>query len=104
MHKLWQDGQSRVLLPFRPQPLIYALYVDRTRLDEIKTTKAALEKAKYDLDVAQREGNYELASRLRFSSIPELEGKLPQESSDDQGTSLLHDRVRSDDIARVVAR
>ena len=45
---------------------------ERARLDRIKDLKQRLEGAKHDLEVAQRQGKYELASRLRFSTIPEL--------------------------------
>lgn len=58
--------------------------------------------------MAQREGRYEQASKLRFATIPELERQLPTESEhqgeDSQVGTLIHDRVTSSDIARVVAR
>lgn len=82
--------------------------LERSRLDRIKDLKKRLEETKYDLEVAQRQGNYELASRLRFSTIPELERQLPSE--EEQGEekesplAMLHDRVTSSDIARVVAK
>ena len=81
--------------------------LDRERLDAIKGTKRKLEEAKYELEVAQREGRYEQASKLRFATIPELERQLPSESDQAEGasgTTLVHDRVSSSDIARVVAR
>ena len=71
--------------------------------------KERLEEAKYELEVAQRQGQYEKASRLRFSTIPELEKKLPKENDpreeDGEGSlSMLHERVTSSDISRVVAK
>jgi ATP-dependent Clp protease ATP-binding subunit ClpB len=75
-----------------------------------KETKKQLEEAKYALEVAQREGNYERASQLRFQTIPELESKLPHDDGDmsgqeDSGSGLMvHERVTSSDIARVVAK
>ncbi|PPR01557.1 hypothetical protein CVT24_005883 [Panaeolus cyanescens] len=81
---------------------------ERARLTEIKETKKKLEDAKYQLEVAQRQGQYELASRLRFATIPELESKLPTEKEesdhDESPLAMLHDRVTSGDIARVVGR
>ncbi|TFK37477.1 P-loop containing nucleoside triphosphate hydrolase protein [Crucibulum laeve] len=81
---------------------------ERSRLEKIKDTKQRLEEAKHQLDVAQRQGHYELASRLRFSTIPELERLLPSEaeekSEDDSPLAMLHDRVTSNDISRVVAK
>ena len=90
---------------------------ERARLEQNKETKQKLEDAKHELEVAQRSGNYERASQLRFQNIPELEAMLPQHDSDGvlkqssnaDGSSLphplmLHDRVTSGDIARVVAK
>ena len=81
-------------------------FTERSRLDKIKEVKKTLEKAKYELEVAQRQGQYELASRLRFATIPSLEKQLPEERGDDHESPLpmLHDRVTSNDIARVVAK
>ncbi|KAI0316151.1 P-loop containing nucleoside triphosphate hydrolase protein [Amylostereum chailletii] len=84
---------------------------ERARLDRIKDLKKQLEEAKYSLEVAQRQGEYERASRLRFSTIPDLERQLPAEVERATGEedaesplSMLHDRVTSNDIARVVAK
>ena len=81
---------------------------ERSRLERIKDVKQRLENAKYELEVAQRDGQYELASRLRFSTIPDLEKQLPKdnEAAEDSNSpiAMLHDRVTSNDIARVVAK
>jgi ATP-dependent Clp protease ATP-binding subunit ClpB len=88
---------------------------ERARLHKIKETKRKLEEAKHELEVAQWQGRYDAASKLRYSVIPELESQLPKDhdgessSHDDglsahDGLSFLHERVTSSDIARVVAR
>lgn len=82
---------------------------ERTRLDRIKALKEQLEDAKHELEVAQRQGDYERASRLRFSVIPDLERQLPNDTGAevedlDSPLAMLHDRVTSADISRVVAR
>lgn len=78
-------------------------------MDHIKDTKKRLEDAKQELEIAQREGQYERASRLRFATIPDLERQMPKESEHleedtESPLSMLHDRVTSNDIARVVAK
>lgn len=83
--------------------------VERGRLERVKELKQKLEDAKYELEVAQRQGQYERASRLRFATIPELERQLPKEADrpddDTEGPlAMLHDRVTSSDISRVVAK
>ncbi|KLO18718.1 P-loop containing nucleoside triphosphate hydrolase protein [Schizopora paradoxa] len=88
---------------------------ERERLGRAKDRKRRLEEARHELEVAQREGRYERAGRLRFAEIPELERQMreeeqtkPGEDGGEEGTSegalMLHDRVTSDDIARVVAK
>lgn len=84
---------------------------ERSRLERVKDLKKRLEEAKYDLEVAQRQGQYEKASRLRFATIPELERQLPkerdrpaEEETQEGPLAMLHDRVTSSDISRVVAK
>ncbi|KAH7891013.1 P-loop containing nucleoside triphosphate hydrolase protein [Phlebopus sp. FC_14] len=81
---------------------------ERARIERIKDLKKRLEDAKHELEVAQREGQYEKASQLRFGTIPELEHQLPKDGeardAEEGPLTMLHDRVTSNDIARVVAK
>jgi ATP-dependent Clp protease ATP-binding subunit ClpB len=81
----------------------------RARLDKAKELKKELEDAKYKLEVAQRQGQYELASKLRYATIPDLQAQLPKERTADETEeesplAMLHERVTSSDISRVVAK
>jgi ATP-dependent Clp protease ATP-binding subunit ClpB len=80
--------------------MIYA--AERERLHRNKERKRRLEEAKHELEVAQRKGDFEAASRLRYATIPELEREIPAEGNGEG--AMLSERVTSDDIARVVAR
>ncbi|KAH8697366.1 putative heat shock protein/chaperonin HSP78 [Talaromyces proteolyticus] len=78
---------------------------EKEEINQIKRTKEELEQSRFELEKAQREGNYARAGELRYSVIPSLEEKLPQEGAevkDDQ--TLIHDSVTADDIANVVSR
>ncbi|RDW88941.1 putative chaperonin ClpB [Coleophoma cylindrospora] len=79
----------------------------RAEIDAIKKTKEDLERARIELEQAQRENNFGRAGELRYSVIPSLEAKLPKDGetvpSNDE-TSLIHDSVTADDIAAVVSR
>ena len=80
---------------------------ERAELEALKNAKEQLERARIDLDQAQREGNFARAGELRYSIIPSLEKKLPNESeatTTEDGQVLLHDAVTADDIAGVVSR
>lgn len=82
---------------------------ERAELNALKQTKEDLERARVDLEQAQREGDFAKASELRYSTIPNLENKLPKDDSEttsggSEGQTLLHDSVTADDVAAVVAR
>ncbi|KAJ5744990.1 hypothetical protein N7533_009860 [Penicillium manginii] len=77
---------------------------EKAEIDSIKNTKEELERARFELEKAQREGDYARAGELRYSSIPELESKLPKEGADQKADTLIHDSVTPDDIGNVVSR
>ncbi|CZR61158.1 probable chaperonin ClpB [Phialocephala subalpina] len=80
---------------------------ERAEIDAVKKTKEDLEKARMELDQAQRENNFQRAGELRYAIIPSLEAKLPKDGepigASGEGT-LIHDAVTADDIAAVVSR
>ena len=80
---------------------------ERSEIESVKKIQEDLDKAKFELEQAQREGNYAKASELRFGTIPSLEQKLPKEGEVDPESgdeALVHDSVTPDDIATVVSR
>ncbi|KAK4147735.1 P-loop containing nucleoside triphosphate hydrolase protein [Dichotomopilus funicola] len=78
---------------------------EKSEIDAIKQTQTDLDRARVELELAQRDGNFAKASELRFSTIPNLEKKLPKEGEESGGEgNLIHDSVTADDIANVVSR
>jgi ATP-dependent Clp protease ATP-binding subunit ClpB len=80
---------------------------ERAEIESVKKIQEDLDKAKFELEQAQREGNFGRASELRFGVIPNLEQKLPKEGESKESQSsdtLIHDSVSPDDIANVVSR
>ncbi|KAI0995867.1 Heat shock protein 78 [Podosphaera aphanis] len=84
---------------------------EKTRLESVKKVKEDLDKAQFELEEAQRRNDFARAGELRYSVIPNLEAKIPQESrtshdnSADEGDyPLINDAVTADDIAAVVSR
>lgn len=80
---------------------------EKSEIDSIKQTKEELERARFELDRAQREQDFGKAGELRYSTIPALEAKLPKEGEEHEPgapTHLIHDSVTADDIASVVSR
>lgn len=108
--EVWQSGMFTALRMFLLGRLLIVMWTERARLDRTKDLKQRLEDAKYQLEVAQRQGQFDVASRLRFSTIPDLERQLPKDDpeslneDEERPLAMLHDRVTSNDIARVVAK
>ena len=78
---------------------------EKSEIESVKKVQEDLDKARFELDQAQRVGNFGRASELRFGVIPDLEQKLPKDGEQqDADHTLIHDAVTSDDIANVVSR
>ena len=82
---------------------------ERAEIEGIKKTKEELEKARIELEQAQREGNFAKAGELRYATIPKLQELLPNEGAEvtttsEGGQAMIHDSVTADDIANVVSR
>jgi ATP-dependent Clp protease ATP-binding subunit ClpB len=88
-------------------------YVD---LEEIwKSEKAAmqgtthikeqLEEARFELETAQRAGNFERASEIKYARLPELERQLDMATQAEmQETKLIRNRVTDEEVAEVVSK
>ncbi len=63
----------------------------------------SIDKARIELEQAERDGNWAKASELKYSTIPDLEGKIAQ-SADHDSENLINEEVLSDDIAYVVSK
>ncbi|PNP41459.1 hypothetical protein TGAMA5MH_06787 [Trichoderma gamsii] len=80
---------------------------ERSEIESVKKVQEDLDKARFELEQAQRGGDFARASELRFSVIPGLERKLPsdkEEQQEDANGTLIHDSVTADDIGNVVSR
>ncbi|KAH7328672.1 P-loop containing nucleoside triphosphate hydrolase protein [Stachybotrys elegans] len=80
---------------------------ERAEIESVKKIQEDLDKARFELEQAQREGNFARASELRFGVIPDLEQKLPtadEAPNTQKADTLIHDSVTADDIANVVSR
>ncbi|KAL8942307.1 MAG: hypothetical protein Q9211_001453 [Gyalolechia sp. 1 TL-2023] len=79
---------------------------EKAEFENQRDTKEKIEKARIELENAQREGNFGKAGELRYSTIPALQAKLPKEDSGtgQSGEILTQDSVTADDIANVVSR
>lgn len=80
---------------------------ERESLKAARDVKEQIEQAHADLEKAQRDADFALASQIQYSTLPALESQL--KALEDTGLTgsgqrLLKEEVDSDDIAAVVSR
>ncbi|MFZ4756216.1 MAG: ATP-dependent chaperone ClpB [Miltoncostaeaceae bacterium] len=80
---------------------------EKAAITRIRDIKEDLERARTEVERAEREADLEGAARLRFGTIPELErGLLEAQAALDERQSerrMLKEEVSEDDVAEVVA-
>ena len=80
---------------------------EKASIHIVSDTKAEIEKVNGEIEAAQRVGNYELAAKLKYSRLPDLQRQLEEaqkEGGSGKKRTLLRDPVTDEEIARVVAR
>ncbi|MGB7404187.1 MAG: AAA family ATPase, partial [Pacificimonas sp.] len=76
---------------------------ERDKIDAEQDLKEALDRARIELEQAQREGNLQRAGELSYGDIPKLEKQLAQAAEASEG-AMLREEVTADDVASVVSR
>ncbi len=77
---------------------------EKSGLDKVGDLKTQLDELRSIADKAQREGDFERASRILYADIPDLEAQLTAAIDETSGRAgMVSDEVGPDDIAEVVA-
>lgn len=76
---------------------------EKEKLNAGQRYTETLDRARMELEQAEREGNWAKASELKYGTIPELEQKLA-EAAKAQGQNLINEEVTPDDIAYIVSK
>ncbi|NLC96095.1 MAG: AAA domain-containing protein [Erysipelotrichaceae bacterium] len=76
---------------------------EKKKLDDSKTFKEQLEKAKLAFEQAQNEARYEDAAKLQYETIPSLEKKI-NDSKNIEGERVIQEIVDEELIAKIVSR
>ncbi len=77
---------------------------EKQSIEEAKTVKSKLEKAKFDLDQSFNMGDYKKASELKYNVIPELENKLQSYEQASKDGNLLSEVVTEEMIAKIISK
>jgi ATP-dependent Clp protease ATP-binding subunit ClpB len=76
---------------------------ERDRLEGARELKEQLDRARADLEIAKRDGNFAKAGELQYGRIPALERQLA-DAEGPANTKLVSDAVRPEQIAEVIER
>ena len=77
--------------------------MEKEKLNRAQSVKEQLDAARNELANVQRQGNLQRAGELAYGVIPELEKQL-EEAEEAEGSSIVRDSVKEEDIAGVVSR
>ena len=77
---------------------------EKEKLGTSQRIKEEIEKARNELAIAQRNGDYAEAGRIAYGVLPSLESQLSAAETRDDQTSLVDEVVNAEDIAQVVSR
>ena len=78
---------------------------EKEAIGKVQKIREELEKSRNELATAQREADYELAGKLQYKVIPDLQRQLEEaESSNSIEYTLIRDRVTEEEIAKIVGR
>ena len=79
---------------------------EKQNIHAVSDLKSEIERVNGEIEAAQRNADYELAAKLKYSTLPELNRKLEQaqKSEKNDKNALLRDTVTDEEIAKVVSR
>ncbi len=80
---------------------------EKTSVEDVKKLKEEIDRVNAQLEKAQMNYEYETASRLRYSTLPELENKLKtalEKAEKTKGEKLVTDTVTEEEITEIVSR
>lgn len=79
---------------------------EKTAINGLSKLREQIEAVNDQIQIAQREGNLEKAAELSYGKLPELKKQLEENEKliKGQKTSIVHENVSEDEIARIVSR
>ncbi len=81
---------------------------EKAVLEAIRTAKEKTEKLRHEMEIAERAGDYEKASRIQYGDLYNLQKEIDNKSAElanlQKESGLLKEEVGEDEIAQVVSR
>ena len=93
----------------RNQSLTARWEVEKSELDEVSAAKERIDAARTELEQAQRRGDLEVAARIQYGEIPDLQTRMTDiehklDARQQDGNNLVREEVDAEMIADVVGR
>ena len=79
---------------------------EKSNVDNLSSLRAQIEEVKNEIQIAQRNSDYEKAGELSYGTLPRLKAELEtaEKSVSDKGMSLVHESVDDEEIAKIISR
>ncbi len=79
---------------------------EKASVEKLSKLREEIEAVGSEIEIAQREGNYEKAAELSYGRLPSLKKQLEheEEAVREKDLSLVHESVTDEEIARIVSR
>jgi ATP-dependent Clp protease ATP-binding subunit ClpB len=77
---------------------------EKETINNIKSVKKELERARFELDSAFNRGEYQRASQLQYQDIPQLEKRLQTYEAKIPNAKMLSEIVTEDEIAYIISK
>ena len=79
---------------------------EKTSVERLSKLREEIEQMNTDIQIAQREGDYEKAAELSYGKLPALKKQLEieEEKVDEKDFALVHENVSEEEIAKIISR
>ncbi|MEX2632179.1 MAG: ATP-dependent chaperone ClpB [Tistlia sp.] len=101
--RLEKLGEELGELEARSREFTLRWQAEKDKMAGAQKLKEELDRARSEIEIAQRQGNLERAAELRYGIVPELERKL-LEAEQAEESPLMNEEVAPEQIAGVVSR
>ena len=79
---------------------------EKNAVDKLSKLRAQIEETKNQIQIAQRNSDYEKAGELSYGTLPKLKDELEaaEKTAGEKEMSLVHESVDEDEIAKIISR
>jgi ATP-dependent Clp protease ATP-binding subunit ClpB len=78
--------------------------LEKGTVQELRQTREQIDQKRFELQAAEKTGDFEEAARIKYGQIPQLEKTLKQKTKKLDEKKMIREEVTPEDVARVVAR